>query len=94
MGILTRLGNRENYDDFCGELRMRIFILLRGNKNFGDFMLGSDEDLGNFTGESRMRIFNLLWSKNSVGKKAYCWRVSSGVFGCLPLYWEVLLGWG
>ena len=27
MGNLTPLGNRENSDDFCGELRMRIFIL-------------------------------------------------------------------
>ena len=36
-GILTRLGNRENSDGFCGELRMRIFILLRSNENFGDF---------------------------------------------------------
>ena len=29
MGILILLGNRGNPDDFCGELRMRIFILLR-----------------------------------------------------------------
>ena len=84
---------------------MRIFILLRSNENFGDFMLGNKEDPDNFTGESRMRIFILLGSKNSVGKKAYCWRVSSGIWGkklipvwkkfrslgCMPLYWGIIL---
>ena len=44
-------------------------------------MLGSNEDSGNFTGESRMRIFILLGSKNFVWKKAYCSRVSSGLWG-------------
>ena len=67
MGILTRLGNRENSDDFSGELRMRIFILLGENENFGNFMLGSKEGSGNFTGKMRMRIFNLLGDENSVG---------------------------
>ena len=33
MGILILLGNKENFDD-CGELRMRIFILLGSNKNY------------------------------------------------------------
>ena len=59
---------------------MRIFIPLRSDENFGDFTLGSNEDSGNLTGESRMRIFILLGSKNFVGKKAYCWRVSSGLW--------------
>ena len=44
MGILTRLGNRENSDDFCGGLRMRIFILLRSNENFGDFIGESENE--------------------------------------------------
>ena len=68
-GILDLLGNRENSNDFCGELRMRIFILLRSNENSG-----------NFIGEFRMRIFILLENENSVGKKAYCWGLSSGVW--------------
>ena len=34
---LDLLENKENSDDFYGELRMRIFILLRSNENFGDF---------------------------------------------------------
>ena len=77
---------------------MRIFEL-QWIKFFDKFMLGSNEDSENFNGESRMRIFILLRSKNSVGKKAYCWRVSensggvaillgrSGVWGCMPIYW-------
>ena len=84
MEILDLLENKEDSDDLCGELRMRIFILLGRNENFGDFI-----------GELKMRIFILLKSnENSVGKKAYCWRVGSGVFGCLPLNWGIILGWG
>ena len=83
MEILIRLGNKENSDDFCEKLRIRCFI-----------PSGSNEDSGNFTGESRMRIFILLGSKNSVGKKAYCRGVGSGVFGRLSLYWGIILGWG
>ena len=49
MGNLILPGNKENSDDFCGELIKRIFI-----------MLGSNE--------------------SSVGKKAYCWGVGSGVW--------------
>ena len=44
MGILILLGNKESFDDFCVELRMRIFILLGSHDNFGDLMLGSNED--------------------------------------------------
>ena len=33
MGILVPLGNKENSDDFCGELIKRIFILLGSNEN-------------------------------------------------------------
>ena len=45
-GILVLLGNRENSDDFCRDLRMRIFILatsLESNKNSGEkgLLLGS-----------------------------------------------------
>ena len=47
--ILDLLENKEDSDDFCRELRMRIFILLGNNENFSDF-----------TGELRMRIFILL----------------------------------
>ena len=39
---------------------MRIFILLRSNKNFGDF-----------TGEMRMRIFNLLGSEKLYGEEGF-----------------------
>ena len=64
------LGNPENFDDLCWELRMRIFILLGSNENSDDFC-----------GELRMRILILLGSnENSVGKKAYCWEVGSGVW--------------
>ena len=84
MGNLDLLENNENSDDLCGELRMRIFILLGRNENFGDFI-----------GELKMRIFILLKSnENSVGKKAHCWRIISGVFGRLPVYWGFILGWG
>ena len=68
MRILIRLGNRENSDDFCEELRMRIFILLRSNENFGNFMLGSKEGSSNFTRESIMRIFILLGSEKLCGE--------------------------
>ena len=33
MGILILLGNKENSDDFCGELIKIIFILLGSNEN-------------------------------------------------------------
>ena len=49
--ILTRLGNRENFDDFCEELRMRIFILLRGNESFGDFPGESENENLQSTGD-------------------------------------------
>ena len=55
MEILVPLGNKENSDDLCGELRMRIFNPLGSNENFGDF-----------TGELRMRIFTLLKNKKTV----------------------------
>ena len=52
-----------------------------------------------------MRIFILLGSHDNFGDlmlgsnedsvgKSLLLGVGSGVFGCLPLYWEVILGWG
>ena len=63
MGNLAPLGNKENSDDFCGELTKRIFILLGSNKN-------------------------------SVGKKAYCWGVGSGVCVVCHSTGGIILGWG
>ena len=60
MGILTRLGNRENSDDFCGELRMRIFNLM-GNLN----------PWGLHAEESRMKIFYLQGIKKILTSP--CW---------------------